>query len=334
MSRVLLTGLGAVGSYAVRQLVDTRGIESVMVADRRAERARSVAAAVGGRVEAGSWRPGDAIPPGVDVVASAVPWAVDPTVLAAAIDAGVAAVSCADDVYALGGAVALDGAAVDAGVRVLVGCGLAPGLSDVLARHAADALDTVDEVSIARTGAAGSASRTALHRSLRDQAEEFRDGVLRPLRRRGGPSLEWFPDPIGAVECHQIASGVSLLGSGFPGIERVSVRASAGAPERGRWSRLRRSDPLETWGAVRVEVWGTRGRARETIVYGAIERTAVAAGTVLAVATAALAGALPDVVDASPGVHGLAETVRPVPFLAELAARGVKAAVFEGVAVS
>jgi hypothetical protein len=87
------------------------------------------------------------------------------------------------------------------------------------------------------------------------------------------------------------------------------------------------------WGATRVEVWGWRGEARESIVYGVIERPAVAAGTVLAVTAARLAGALPAVTFSTDpvGARGLGTLVDPAPFLAELARRGVKAAAFEGI---
>jgi hypothetical protein len=63
----------------------------------------------------------------------------------------------------------------------------------------------------------------------------------------------------------------------------------------------------------------------------------VAAGTVLGVTAAGLAGALPAVslrAGHEHGAQGLAALVEPVPFLAELARRGVKAAAFEGVAVA
>ena len=83
---------------------------------------------------------------------------------------------------------------------------------------------------------------------------------------------------------------------------------------------------------MRVELWGSRDGARTSVVYGVIERTAVAAGTVLGVTTAWLAGAAA-VADVPPGAHGLGTAVKPVPFLAELAHRGVKAATFEGVGV-
>ena len=90
------------------------------------------------------------------------------------------------------------------------------------------------------------------------------------------------------------------------------------------------------WGAVRVEAWGWRGTARTSVVYGVIERTAVAAGTVLGRhRRPGCAGALPGLAGApGPGAFGLGAVVEPVPFLAELARRGVKAAAFEGVAVA
>jgi hypothetical protein len=82
-------------------------------------------------------------------------------------------------------------------------------------------------------------------------------------------------------------------------------------------------------GAVRVELRGLRGSGHDAEVYGALDRPAVAAGTVAAVAaTWTTDGRL-----SRTGAGGLAELIdEPVPFLQELARRGVRAAVFEGVA--
>jgi hypothetical protein len=80
-------------------------------------------------------------------------------------------------------------------------------------------------------------------------------------------------------------------------------------------------------------VWGRRDGGFDCTVYGVVERTAVAAGAVLAVVGARLAGALTPRLD-QPGVHGLGALLDPVPCLAELAQRGVRAAAFEGVAVA
>jgi hypothetical protein len=67
---------------------------------------------------------------------------------------------------------------------------------------------------------------------------------------------------------------------------------------------LRRPHPEGALGALRVEVRGRQGQVRGDRVFGAIDRPAVAAG--------------------------LATLADPGPFLAALADRGVKAAVFEG----
>jgi hypothetical protein len=81
-----------------------------------------------------------------------------------------------------------------------------------------------------------------------------------------------------------------------------------------------------TLGAVRVEVRGTMNGEPHSVVLGAVDRPAVAAGTVAAmVASWAVAGRLARV-----GAAGLAEMVaEPVPLLHELADRGVRAAVFD-----
>jgi hypothetical protein len=64
------------------------------------------------------------------------------------------------------------------------------------------------------------------------------------------------------------------------------------------------------------------------VVLGALDRPAVAAGAVAALAAVWQAeGRI-----VRHGAGGLAELVEPLPFLVELARRGVRAAVFEGAA--
>ena len=227
---------------------------------------------------------------------------------------------------------ALDTDARTHGVRVVAGCGLAPGLADVLARHAAGALDSVDELHVARWGVAGPESASEARRAQREDAQEWRDGALVHDKHRHA-QLIWYPDPVGARECELVATGVELLVAGTPGAGRVTARL--GVPPSRRLTPPGRRDPGAAWGAVRVEAWGWRGPARTSVVYGVIERTAIAAGTVLGVTAAWLTGALPDVGGVvEPGASGLGTVVDPVAFLAELARRGVKAAAFEGVAVA
>ena len=97
--------------------------------------------------------------------------------------------------------------------------------------------------------------------------------------------------------------------------------------------RRRRNAGRDQNGSVVIaEAPGKRDDGHNCVVYGVVERTEVAAGAVLAVTAAQLGGALGPRID-NPGVHGLGALVEARPFIAELAERGVRAAVFEGAAV-
>ncbi len=140
----------------------------------------------------------------------------------------------------------------------------------------------------------------------------------------------WFPDPVGARECQLVDGGVELLVAAFPGLERASVRFAPAPPSGRPWARLAGRGTGDGWAGARVEVDGRRGVAWETLVYGVVERAEVAAGTVLALTAAHLAGSATFGERTPPGSTGLAGVVDPVAFLGELAARGVRAAAFEG----
>jgi Shikimate / quinate 5-dehydrogenase len=331
VTTVLLAGAGAVGGRTARQLVDTPGLDRILIAARSTDRARELAHALGSRATA---VPLDGeIPADVDAVALAIPGRAAARLAARAVAAGVPTAAATDDEEGLASLLALDERARKAGVLVVAGCALVPGLGDVLARHAADGLDEADEVHVARVGAAGPECVGALRKMRRDRPREWHDGAwLTP--RRLGSQLVWFPDPIGARECEVVAPGVELLRDALPEVRHASLRAGEPPMRHASLAMFTRRQLDDGWGGARIEVWGWRGRAREAIVYGVIERPAVAAGTVLAVTAARLAGLLPHVQlrpDVS-GARALGATVDPPSFLAELARRGVKAAAFDGVA--
>lgn len=330
---VLLAGAGAVGARTARQLTDTPGIDRVLIVERRTSHAEVVVAAMGSRAELLEWDADSPLPEGVSAVACALPAGCEQPIASRALEAGVPFASAGDDEHDLVGLHSLSETARRSGVAIIAGCGLAPGLADILARHAADAFDQVDEIGVARAGMSGDACIATASRALRSSAAELRDGVYEESRRRGGHELIWFPEPIGSRECERVATGVHLLSAAVPDASRITVRlARDDTGARQRFTRKR--DPEGSWGAIRVEVWGRRGVTREPIVYGAIERTAIATGTVLGVTAAALAGALPGLLAPSAGVFGLGAVAQPRAFLAELSRRGVKAAIFEGVPVA
>lgn len=330
MTTVLLVGAGTVGRRAARQLAETRGVDRILLADRVAGRAKEVAAAVGDPVEALGWSPAEQVPDGVDVVAVAAEAVSEPAIALRAVEARVPAAFCSDDAAGAAALLDLDEAARSAGVAVAVGCGLAPGLSDVLARHAADALDEVIEIHVARCGAAGPACHQSAAIGAHGSVDEWRDRGWIRERAGSGHTLIWFPDPVGGRDCRRASSGqATLLVDAFRGLRRVSMRMASAHGVKGRREARRRPDPDGEWGAVWVEVRGRRGRSEEILVYGAVDRMAFASAAVLAVSATALAG-IGETAIAGPGAHGLAALVEPVPFLAELARRGVQAAAFEG----
>ena len=333
MTTVLLVGAGATGARAARQLVDTSGLARLLIADRDAERAESLASALGPIAATAELdRP---FPDSVDAVALAVPSRAGVAIAMRAVEAGAHVAAVADERDGIAALLGLDESARAAGVLVAVGCGLVPGLGDVLARHAADLLDEVDEAHVARVGAAGPTCVNAVRRARREPPVEWLDSAWHAPQRRGH-QLVWFPDPVGARECEVVAPGVELLRDSVPGLDRATVRLGEPPVRRATVALLKRRPVDDGWGGARVEVWGWRGRTRDTLVYGVIERPAVAAGTVLAVAAARLAGLLPHVELRVPlaGARALGAVVDPATFLGELARRGVKAAVFEGVAVA
>jgi saccharopine dehydrogenase-like NADP-dependent oxidoreductase len=325
--RALVLGVGAVGTRLARQLVSSTDVESVRLRDERSERVQAVVASLGERAVIDT-EPYTA-EADVDVVALAGPAGTHRRAAEVFLRRGIPVVSVSDAVTDVRGLLDLDAEARERGVPVVVGAGFTPGLSCVLARHAAARFDTVEEIHVARTGTGGPACARHHHKALAGPALDWRDGGW--LQRSGGSGRElcWFPDPIGAQDCYRAAlPDALLLVPAFAGVERVTARLGATRRDRltARLPMLWPTHPEGGPGALRVEVRGRRGNGRDVTVVGALDRPAVAAGAVAAVAARmAVAGEL-----ARPGAAGLAELVEPVPFLAELRRRGVRAAVFEG----
>jgi hypothetical protein len=111
-------------------------------------------------------------------------------------------------------------------------------------------------------------------------------------------------------------------------MSRITARLAANRRDRltARLPMLRRPHPEGGPGAIRVEVRGARAGSRDVVVYGAMDRPAVAAGAVAAVT----ARAVGDGSIGRTGAFGLAALDDPVPLLTDLADRGIRAAAFEG----
>ena len=163
---------------------------------------------------------------------------------------------------------------------------------------------------------------------------DWRAGGWREKPGGSGRELNWFPEPVGGADCYRAAlADPVLLHRAFPEADRITARMAATRRDRltARLPMLRRPHPEGLVGAVRVEVRGRVGGRYDTHVLGVLDRPAVAAGGVAAVAAIRLArGELGPVA----GAHGLGTVDDPTGFLHELAERGVRAAAFAGTAVS
>jgi saccharopine dehydrogenase-like NADP-dependent oxidoreductase len=129
---------------------------------------------------------------------------------------------------------ALDPAARRAGVRAVIGCGATPGLSNVLARRAADLLDEPREVHVSFASHRDLAPSPGLLDTILD---EFRPGVPRYAWRRGslvtvapfeGRRRVRFPPPLGDQDVYYVPHSETYTLPRFlrDGLREVTVRGT------------------------------------------------------------------------------------------------------------
>ncbi len=110
-------------------------------------------------------------------------------------------VSLCDDPASVRETLALGGEAERCGVRILCGCGLTPGLSNLLACRASSFLDRVDAVELAwfmELGSnLGAATLEHLLRSLSGKAPVLREGRRATVRAGSWEEIAEFPPPAG-----------------------------------------------------------------------------------------------------------------------------------------
>jgi saccharopine dehydrogenase-like NADP-dependent oxidoreductase len=325
--RAVFVGGGAVGARAARQLFWLGPLDDVVIVDVDRDRADAVAASLGAPARVADDLTSAGLEPG-DVAVLSVPRGHrDLAAAALACDAHV--VSVADSISEVTDLLTLDAEARDRGRHVVVGAGFSPGLTCVLAAFASRGFERVEEIHVAKVGTGGPACARQHHEALAGEALDWRDGGWQRRRAGSGRELCWFPEPVRSIDCYRAAvPETMLLLAAFPGATRITARIGANRRDRltAHLPMLRRPHPEGQLGGVRVEVRGAHGIALDDRVLGAVDRPAVAAGTVAAMtARWAIDGRL-----AHPGASGLASLVEPGPFLAALAERGLKVAVFEG----
>ncbi len=323
--RVVLFGAGATGARVARQLRSSGLVACVEIRDQQADRARRLVDTLGAGTEIGVGR---RLVDDTTGVVVATPAGSQAAIARRAVRQGIPVVATSNQMSEVRRLLTLDQPARDRGIPVVIGAGFMPGLTGLLARHASEELDKVDEIHVAKVGTGGPACARQHHRALSSIGLDWRDGQW--VRRAGGSGRElaYFPDPIGGRDCYRAGlPDALLLVPEFPGIERVTARRAA--TRRDRLTAplpMLRPPPAEGGiGAVRVELRGRVGIERRVIVVGSVERPAVAAGAVAACTMLhVLAGHAPA------GAYGLAGIGEPLRLLKAVGDRGVRGMRFEG----
>ena len=233
----------------------------------------------------------------VDAVVVATP-APQAPVVSALLAEGVHVVSLGDDLDDVPALCDLGAAATRVDRCLVVGAGMSPGLSGLLARYLGDQMATIDEIHVAMHGTGGPACARQHHDALGSRAVGWHDGEWFERPGGSGRELVWFPEPIGPADCYRGALPEPLLlQRAFPEAERISARVSARRRDRmtARLPLLAPPHREGDRGAIRVEVRGAAADgARVTEVVGAVGRTGDMAGTVAALfAEACTTGSLP-----------------------------------------
>lgn len=201
-------------------------------------------------------------------------------IVRASMAAGVDYVSMCDDPHALREVRSMDREAARAGVRILSGCGLTPGLSDVLACRAAARLDEVKSIEIAwflELGPAlGAATLEHLMRSLAGKSPVRRGGGPREVRAGSWEEVIEFPPPVGV----RSVSYLSHPEPDTPGAA-ADVWFKAGVGSRARnlalqiLARLGEGERGEVWRAALRAVAVSVARRGDAALPAALRITAV-----------------------------------------------------------
>lgn len=254
------------------------------------------------------------------------------------VERGVHVVSVSDHPADVSALLELDALARARQRWVLAACGFSPGLSCVLARHGANALDQVSGLSVAVTGTGGPACAREHHRALKSSTAEFHQGAWVTRAGGSGRELVWFPDPIGARDCYRAdLASPEILHRMFPEATRVTARMSATRRDRltSRLPMLRPPHADGGPGAIRVEIRGSRHGAIETITYGVAEHPSRAAGVISALVARGLADPNAAIETSMPDSPGGAATVGewadPLAMLRLVIATGMSVMTYEGI---
>src|ERR671938_145915 len=241
MRVIVLGGCGEMGSEATRDLARTSDFAEIVIADIDLAKAQKLAAELGGgrvraeRVDVSDEQSLSEQLKGFDVVANCTTYHFGMTATRAAIRAGV-------NYLDLGGLfntpkqLTLDGEARAAGLTVCLGCGATPGVTNLMARRAADQLDEVSEVHVAFASFRAVAPSPGLLDTVLDEFSPdrprfyWRAGELVEVPAFSGAKQVRFAEPAGEVEVYYVPHSETHTLPRFlgKGVRVVDVRGNWG----------------------------------------------------------------------------------------------------------
>jgi len=223
MKILVLGGAGAMGMVTARDLAESPEVSEVVVGDASLEKMEEVKRWAKSEkiltklVDASSRSDMTKAMENVDAVANATPYHLNLHVMKAAMQAGKSLVDLGGVYYMTRRQLKLHQAAKRRKTTIVLGCGLAPGTTDILAKCGADRMSRVDEIHI-RYGDRNLepvkykwAFRTVLEEYTRGPVV-YQNGGFKRLLPFSGKQIVDFPEPLGERPCcFALYSGVATL---------------------------------------------------------------------------------------------------------------------------
>ncbi|HZG51383.1 MAG TPA: saccharopine dehydrogenase C-terminal domain-containing protein [Pyrinomonadaceae bacterium] len=278
--KILVLGAGRMGLGAAYDLAhNSPEVRTVTVADLDAERARAVAAAVGGakltpvEVDVNDHARTVALMRGHDAVISCVTYFHNLQLARAAIEARANFCDLGGNNAVVASELALDAEARAARVNIIPDCGLAPGMVSVLAAHGAARFDELEAIHI-RVGGLPQQPRPPLNYQIVFSVEGLiNEYVERARVIRGGQIVEVesltelealsFPAPFERMEAFQTSGGTSTLPDTFHGRLQELDYKTIRYP--GHCEQFKLLADLGLAGGEEIDLDGTRVRPRRLL---------------------------------------------------------------------
>jgi saccharopine dehydrogenase (NAD+, L-lysine-forming) len=245
MSRILLIGAGAQGGPCASILARDEDVSEIVLGDINLELAKKVSKKIGSekitvaKLDASNSKKVERLARGVDAVINLTLTAFDMTIMKAALQSGAHYIDTSFgepdlmDIRARDNILSqiieklpltYDKEYREAGMTALLGCGVSPGTTNVIARYICDKMDQVEEIRIRYGGRALEESREVVKawtptwspfRALWGYSIEptvFEGGDYRKYPIFSGPEEYPFPEPVGPVllSYHQHQEPISL----------------------------------------------------------------------------------------------------------------------------